>query len=54
MIADWAPDAAVAVPPGDAARLAAAIEGMLEDDRRMGGGGLSPPRATGGVTRVIG
>jgi len=33
-IADWAPDAAVAVPPGDAAGLALAVEGMLEDDRR--------------------
>jgi glycosyltransferase involved in cell wall biosynthesis len=34
MIADWASDAAVAVPPGDASGLAMAIAGMLEDDHR--------------------
>jgi len=34
MIADWAPDAAVAVPPGEARALAAGILGVLRDDRR--------------------
>jgi len=35
-IADWAPDAAVAVPIGDATALAAEVKGLLEDeDRRL-------------------
>jgi glycosyltransferase involved in cell wall biosynthesis len=34
MIADLAPDAAVAVPPGDATALAAGIERLLRDDGR--------------------
>jgi glycosyltransferase involved in cell wall biosynthesis len=34
MIADWAPDAAVAVPPRDPEQLADAVAGMLDDDRR--------------------
>lgn len=33
-VADWAPDRAVAVPPGDAASLADAIAGMLADGPR--------------------
>jgi glycosyltransferase involved in cell wall biosynthesis len=35
-IAEWDPDAAVAVPPGDAPALAAAVSDLwLDDDRRM-------------------
>ncbi|MGE3958926.1 MAG: glycosyltransferase [Vicinamibacterales bacterium] len=33
-VADWTPDAAVAVPPGDAGALAAAIEALLRDPGR--------------------
>jgi glycosyltransferase involved in cell wall biosynthesis len=33
-IAEWAPDAAVAAPPGDAESLADAIAGLLADDAR--------------------
>jgi glycosyltransferase involved in cell wall biosynthesis len=33
-IADWSPDAAVAVAPGDATALASAIEELLSDDAR--------------------
>ncbi|HEX6939822.1 MAG TPA: glycosyltransferase family 4 protein [Longimicrobiales bacterium] len=33
-VRDWAPDAAVAVPIGDADALAAAIAGLLDDDAR--------------------
>jgi glycosyltransferase involved in cell wall biosynthesis len=33
-IADWAPEAAVAVPVGDAAALASAIAGLISDDGR--------------------
>jgi glycosyltransferase involved in cell wall biosynthesis len=34
MIADWAPEAAVAVPPANAAALASGIECLLRDDAR--------------------
>lgn len=33
-VAEWAPEAAVAVPPGDAGALAVAIAGLLDDDAR--------------------
>ncbi len=34
MIAEWAPEAALAVPPGDAEALAGAARSLLEDDAR--------------------
>jgi glycosyltransferase involved in cell wall biosynthesis len=45
-VADWAPDAAVAVEPGHAAALAAAVSGLLDQpDRRLALGSEARARA---------